>query len=115
MTDFTGTWRNQNGSQLELRQLGSDVISGRFDSGVGDNDETLWVEVTGRALGDLITFHAIFSKFDTVVSWVGQHTIHDGIGQIRTHWLHASNAADQDEPAWLWYTNRIGNDTFVRA
>lgn len=114
MVDFTGTWRNQNGSILELRQLGSGNIDGRFESGVGDNNQTLWVEVNGRALGDVVTFHAVFESFGTVVSWVGQHTTKDGVGQLKTHWLHATNVTDQDEPDWLWYANRIGNDTFNR-
>ena len=114
MVDFTGTWTNQNGSTLELRQLGSGSIDGRFESGVGDDDQTLWVDVSGHALGDIITFYAMFEKYSTIVSWVGQHTDKDGMGQIKTHWLHATDVANEDEPDWLWYTNRIGNDTFVR-
>ncbi|MFN3546780.1 MAG: avidin/streptavidin family protein [Mesorhizobium sp.] len=114
MVDFTGTWKNQNESTLELRQLAGGSIDGRFESGVGDDNQILWVDISGHALDDVITFHAAFEKYGTIVSWVGQHTDKDGVGQIKTHWLHATNIPNADEPNWLWYTNRIGNDTFVR-
>ena len=35
MVNFTGTWKNQHGSTLELREIAGGAIDGRFDSGVG--------------------------------------------------------------------------------
>ena len=112
--DFTGTWKNQNDSILELHVTGG-IASGRFESGVGDNGQTLWVEISGRVLDDLITFNAVYPRFGTVIAWVGQHTETSGVGHIRTHWLHSTNVPDPQEPDWLWYTNRIGNDVFTRT
>ena len=50
---FTGTWKNQHDSTLELKVVNG-VVKGRFESGVGDNDEILWEEVSGRILDDII-------------------------------------------------------------
>jgi hypothetical protein len=112
--DFTGTWRNQHNSTLELIVVG-DIVSGRFESGVGDDGQTLWVAVSGRVLGDLITFNAVYPRFGTLVAWVGQHTIESGVGMIKSHWLHATNVDDPQEKAWMWASNRIGSDVFTRA
>ena len=113
MTDFTGTWKNQNSSVLELTQSG-DSISGRFDSGVGDDGNTIWVEVSGRTLGDVVTFNAIYSSYKTVISWVGQLTIESGTEIIKTQWLHVSDIPDDQEQDWMWFTNRIGADVFSK-
>ena len=60
--DFTGTWKNQHGSTLELHDTGG-TVSGRFESGVGDDGRALWVDVSGRVLGDVITFNAVYTSY----------------------------------------------------
>lgn len=111
--NFSGSWKNQNESTLELNVNGNDV-SGRFESGVGDDGQTLWVDVEGRILDDLITFNAVYSDFGTVVTWAGQLIATDGREEIRSHWLHMTNIPDEMEKKWMWYTNRIGADVFTR-
>jgi hypothetical protein len=115
MVDFTGSWRNQHGSMLELRQLGGGAVDGRFESGVGDDGQTKWVEVSGRAQGDLITFHAAYPEYSTLVTWIGQHTEENGVGLLNTHWLHVSDIPDAQEQQWMWFSNRIGFDVFRRV
>jgi hypothetical protein len=112
--DFAGTWKNQNESRLELTVLGG-VVFGRFESGVGDDNQPLWVEVSGRVLDDVITFNAVYVQYGTVVAWVGQHTDGDGRGKINTQWLHATNIPDNQEQKWMWFTNRTGADVFTRV
>lgn len=112
--DFTGTWKNQLNSKLELHVTGG-IVSGRFESGVGDDGKVIWVEVSGRVLDDVITFNAVYPNYGTVIAWVGQHTEEGGVGRIKTHWIHATNLPDAQEQAWMWFSNRIGSDTFVRA
>ena len=112
--DFTGTWKNQLNSTLELHVIGG-IVSGRFESGVGDDGQIIWVDVSGRVLDDVITFNAVYTRFGTVVSWVGQHTEENGVGKIKTLWIHATNIPDNQEQAWMWFTNRIGADIFTRA
>lgn len=115
MVNFTGTWKNQNGSTLELRQLAGGAIDGRFESGVGDDGNVLWVDISGTAQNDILTFYSSYTDFKTIVSWVGQHTTENGVGEIKTHWLHVTDIADAAEPRWMWYNNRIGSDVFVRV
>jgi hypothetical protein len=112
--DFTGTWKNQLGSTLELSVTGG-IVSGRFESGVGDDGKTIWVQVSGRVLEDVITFNAVYESYGTVVAWVGQHTVETGAGKIKALWLHATNVEDTQEQDWMWFSNRIGADVFSRA
>ena len=112
--NFNGTWKNQNKSTLELKEVGG-IISGRFESGVGDDGQVVWIDVSGRVLDDVITFNALYQKYGTVVSWVGQMTKESATDVIKTHWLHATNIPDDQEQAWMWSTNRIGSDIFTRT
>ena len=112
--NFNGTWKNQNKSTLELKEAGG-IISGRFESGVGDDGQVVWIDVSGRVLDDVITFNALYQKFGTVVSWVGQMTKESGTDVIKTHWLHATNIPDDQEQARMWSSNRIGSDIFTRT
>lgn len=109
----TGTWKNQRGSILELKESHG-VISGRFESGVGDDGTTLWVNVSGQAFGDLLSFSAVYTKYKTIVAWVGQITEDGGKDQIQAQWLHTSDIPDDQEKEWMWFVNRIGADVFVR-
>jgi len=111
--DFAGSWRNQLESVLELTVVG-DIVGGRFESGVGDDGETVWVQVSGRVLDDVITFNAVYPKYGTVVAWVGQHTVENGVGKLKAQWLHVTNIPDDQEQDWMWFTNRIGADVFTR-
>lgn len=112
--DFTGTWTNQLGSTLELEVVDG-VVSGRFESGVGDDGEIIWVEIGGRVLYDLITFNALYPRFRTIISWVGQHTDENGRDEIRTHWIHTTDVSNEEERDWMWYSNRLGSDVFIRS
>ena len=105
--DFTGSWKNQLGSTLELHVIGG-IVSGRFESGVGDDGKILYVDISGQVLDDLITFNTVYPKYKTVITWVGQHTDEGGVGIIKTHWIHATNIPDDQEKAWMWFSNRIG-------
>ena len=64
-------------------------------------------------MGDILTFHAAYPVYKTIVSWVGQHTIEGGHPRIKTQWLHVSDIPDDQEQDWMWFTNRIGADEFI--
>lgn len=112
---FSGVWKNQRKSTLTLAVNNNGKVTGKFDSGVGDDGQVLEVAVEGRVLGDVITFNVLYEKFGTVVTWVGQLTEEDGAPVIETSWLHASNIADDEEADELWSAVRTGADTFRRA
>lgn len=115
MADFTGTWKNQHGSTLELRESAGGIIDGRFESGVGDDGQTLYIDVSGKSLGDSLTFHAVYESYQTIVSWVGHYSEENGIARIKAHWLHVSDNPDTQAQEWMWFANRIGSDEFRRA
>ncbi|WP_423747874.1 avidin/streptavidin family protein [Fundidesulfovibrio terrae] len=50
----------------------------------------------------------------TIVTWAGQHTVEKNKETILTHWLHITNISDDQEQDWMWYSNRIGSDTFSK-
>ena len=113
--DFSGTWKNQHGSLLQIRMDGME-IRGRFESAVGEQGEgSHGVDISGKAQDDLITFFASLPSHGSLVSWVGQHTVHDGVDQIQAGWLHVTNVPDDRELTWMWSANRVGFDIFERA
>lgn len=112
--NFEGTWKNQHQSILELSVVDG-LVRGRFQSSVGENGQPLWAEINGRILGDVITFHAVYPLYRTIVTWIGQHLVENGIGSIHTHWLHATDIKERVEHEWMWYSNRIGSDIFTRT
>jgi len=87
----------------------------QFNLENGKEGQPLWAEINGRILGDVITFHAVYPLCRTIVTWIGQHIVENGIGPIHTHWLHATDIKEREEHEWMWYSNRIGADIFTRA
>lgn len=113
MADFSGKWKNQHGSSLNIHVEG-DVVTGQFDSGVGDDGEEE-VSIAGQRLGDLITFHAAYHQYRTLVAWIGQLSKEDdGREVLVTKWLHESDVKDEEEQDRLWAATRVGQDLFHR-
>jgi hypothetical protein len=65
--NFEGTWKNQHQSILELSVVDG-LVRGRFQSRVGEEGQPLWAEINGRILGDVITFHAGYPLYRTIVT-----------------------------------------------
>ena len=70
--NFEGTWKNQHQSILELSVVDG-LVRGRFQSRVGEDGQTLWAEINGRILGDVITFHAGYPLRSCGVSTLPDH------------------------------------------
>ena len=112
--NFTGTWKNQRGSVLTL-DVKNGIVTGTFDSGVGDNGEPLVVPVNGRVLRDVITFNVVYERFGTIATWVGQLVNEEtGSPVLEASWLHISDISQNEEPQWAWSAVRTGADTFTK-
>jgi hypothetical protein len=112
--DFSGKWRNQLRSEMELTVKGNKV-TGKYRTGVGLPTPAEEFDLTGFCSGDLLAFVVNFGKFGSLTAWAGQHTIDDvGQGQIRTMWHLAKNVKDEDEPSELWAAVLSGADVFFR-
>lgn len=111
--NFNGVWRNELNSDMTLKVVRGKV-TGRYRTGVGQPGPTEQFPLVGFAAADQISFTVNFSKYGSLTSWVGQHTIEDGKGVIKTMWLLSKNVADLEEPRQIWGSVLTGYDNFVR-
>ena len=104
---FSGTWRNDQGSGMELHQEG-DIITGVYITKIGND---LVVEkrhpLIGRSVGPLIGLIVTWPAASSITSWTGRLVI-DAAGQrsIHTVWHLAREniAGDPPRPAQPWET-----------
>jgi avidin family protein len=113
--DFSGHWRNQRGSSIELAVDDRGRVSGTFRTGVGVPLPEESFPLCGIAQGDLIAFSVGFGVHESVTAWAGQHTIAKGRERIETLWHLARNIGDEDEDRALWAAILSGADTFERG
>jgi hypothetical protein len=112
--DFSGAWRNQRGSSLELRVDERGLVGGTFRTAVGVPTSQEHFPVCGFVQGDLIAFTVSFAPHDSVTAWVGQHTVIRGRERIETLWHLAKDIPDEEEERGLWAGILAGADAFER-
>ena len=112
--DFSGCWKNQRGSSIELDVDDRGRVSGTFRTAVGAPSPEESFPLCGIAQGDLIAFSVGFGVHESVTAWAGQHTIVGGCERIETLWHLARNIADEDEDRALWSAILTGCDSFER-
>jgi hypothetical protein len=112
--DFSGQWKNQRGSSLELAVDDRGRVSGTFRTAVGTPFPSETFALCGVVAGDLIAFSVGFGAHESVTAWAGQHTIAGGRERIETLWHLARNIPDQAEERSLWGAILAGADTFER-
>jgi hypothetical protein len=112
--DFSGTWYNQRGSEMNLIVNGS-IVSGTYKTKVGSPDDKDLFYLTGFATGDLISFTVNFGKFDTLTSWAGQFAKEGKeLEMIHTCFVASVNIKDPDESDAIWGGVKSGSDFFQR-
>jgi hypothetical protein len=113
--DFSGHWKNQRGSSIELNVDDRGRVSGTFRTAVGVPSPTETFPLCGVAQGDLIAFTVGFGVHESVTAWAGQHTLVGGRERIETLWHLARNIADEEEDRALWAAILAGADRFERG
>ena len=113
--DFAGRWKNQHGSEMQLRVGPGGRLIGTYHTAVGAPSPKQEFELTGFTCGDLVAFTVNFGRFGSLTAWTGQHTLADGAERIQTLWHLAKNIPAADEPRALWAGVLAGADTFERA
>lgn len=113
--DFTGKWKNNLGSEMELEALTNGRVKGIYRTGVGQPAPTEEFELVGFASGDLLSFTVNFGKYGSLTAWAGQHTVENKVERIYTLWHLARNVKDAEEPKELWGAILAGANTFERA
>jgi hypothetical protein len=112
--DFSGHWKNQRGSSIELAVDGDGRVSGTFRTAVGTPYPSESFPLCGVVAGDLIAFSVSFGVHESVTAWAGQHTVAGGRERIETLWHLARNVPDADEERGLWAAILAGADVFER-
>jgi hypothetical protein len=110
--DFSGAWRNQLGSTMQLTVTGTQV-SGSYESAVSSGGGTIRGDLTGHVNGDLIAF-TVNWPVPAITAWVGQLTSDGGNDVITTLWQMTTNVPDNEEPRGLWQSVLAGADRFAR-
>ena len=114
--NFSGIWRNQLGSEMNLIISGNDV-SGKYTTTVSATATggKLTGTISGTINGDIIAFIVNWSPIGSITTWVGQMRDDDtGNPRIDTLWHLAREVPDDEEPTGLWASILAGADTFTR-
>ncbi|MBY0337401.1 MAG: avidin/streptavidin family protein [Acetobacteraceae bacterium] len=110
--DFSGRWRNELGSTMELAVQGGS-ITGTYTSAVSSGGGPVTGALAGHVNGDLIAFTVRWPA-PAITAWVGQLVVAGGAEAIETLWQMTTNVADAEEPTKLWQSVLAGADRFVR-
>jgi avidin family protein len=109
----SGTWHNEQGSELRIEVGPEGRVIGRFGTAVGFGVGESF-EVTGFLAGTLIVFAVNFGKYGSLTSWVG-HVVDDGEPALRTLWQMTVESPHPKESTELWKTIWSGANTFRRG
>lgn len=112
--DFSGKWRNQLGSKVNISQAANGKLSGQYESAVSGGGGPVIGKMTGFANGDLISFVVKWPS-DAITAWVGQVVNDAGNDVIETLWQMTVNIADAAEPTGMWQSVLAGRDRFHKA
>ncbi|MFT4705301.1 MAG: hypothetical protein ACI81R_003009 [Bradymonadia bacterium] len=112
---FTGTWRNDNSSEMQLAVGADGAVSGSYRTGVGRPDSSDAFALAGFVNGDLIAFCVNFGDFASLTSWTGKYVV-DGAGDpvIHTLW-HLARETSAPGPTALWESLLAGASQFRRV
>jgi hypothetical protein len=111
-TDFSGRWKNQYQSTMDLEVSGSDV-SGSYTSASSGAGGPITGRLKGFVSGDLISFIVKWPG-GSMTAWVGQMVDDQTAPKIKTLWHMVTNLKDDDESELLWMSVFTGADEFHR-
>ncbi len=112
--DFTGNWINEHGSTMQIAPDANGVISGEYETAVGQPGNTEKFPIIGYATGKQIAFVVNFGAYGSITAWTGQLAITDGKEVIYTLWHMSVNVVDSEEEKKLWESVFTGYDNFNR-
>jgi hypothetical protein len=112
--DFSGTWVNELGSEMEIT-VNDGKVMGKYRSAVGEASPTERFELTGFTSGDRIAFCVDFGAYGTLAAWTGLHSEDNGVEAIYALWhLPREIGADEDAKDYRWSAILTGVNTFKR-
>ncbi len=111
---FEGQWVNDRDSAV-MFTVTDGLLSGHYQTALGQPDKSKKFPLTGFVEGDQITFTVNFKGYGSLTSWTGQLTEDETGEYIRTLWNLTRNVEDADEDAQLWQSITSGASDFRRA
>lgn len=110
---FSGRWQNDRGSAVTF-DLKDGLLSGVYQTNLGEPDKSKKFPLTGFAEGDQITFTVNFKGFGSMTSWTGQLTEDKNGAYIRTLWNLTRDVDDAKEDDDMWNSVTAGASEFRR-
>jgi hypothetical protein len=110
--DFSGRWRNQRLSDMNLVISAVGVVSGTYHTTVGG---PISGSIVGKVNGDQLVFFVDWTA-GSMTTWAGQLlTTTSGSEVLETAWLHTGEVSEPHEPLGGWAGIRTGGDQFTRV
>lgn len=111
---FTGQWVNDRDSAVVFT-VKDGLLSGHYQTALGQPDKSKKFPLTGFAEGDQITFTVNFKGYGSLTSWTGQLTKDEKGDYIRTLWNLTRDVEDAAEDDDLWQSITSGASDFRRV
>lgn len=111
---FAGQWINDRDSAVVF-EVTDGLLSGHYQTALGQPDKSKKFPLTGFAEGDQITFTVNFKGYGSLTSWTGQLTRDEEGDYIRTLWNLTRDVEDAAEDKDLWQSITSGASDFRRA
>lgn len=114
-----GTWRNELGSKLVIKQITDDTLIGTYESAVSEDSCAQGefaltgrtdVELGGDTVGFAVTWRNDQSDCNATTSWAGQYLDANGEESLTTLWLLVSKTDSGQQ----WASTIVGKDVFTR-
>ncbi len=111
---FSGQWINDRNSAVVF-EVNDGLLSGHYQTALGQPDKSKKFPLTGFVQGDQITFTVNFKGYGSLTSWTGQLTEDSDGDYIRTLWNLTRDVEDADENDEMWNSITSGASDFRRA
>lgn len=113
-----GTWYNELGSTLVIKQVADGTLVGTYETAVSDGCAKGEFALTGRtdvaSDGDTVGFAVTWlndqSNCNSTTTWAGQYWSIGGQESITTVWLLVMRTSPEDQ----WASTLVGEDIFTR-
>ena len=111
---FEGQWVNDRNSAVVF-EVTDGLLSGHYQTALGQPDKSKKFPLTGFVEGDQITFTVNFKGYGSLTSWTGQLTRDEKGDYIRTLWNLTRDVEDAAEDDDLWKSITSGASDFRRS
>jgi hypothetical protein len=92
---ISGKWKNQYNSEMTL-QIDGNIVSGTFQSAIGQPKFEEKFEIVGRINNRIIAFMVDFKQYGSIACWTGRYE-KDELGEVIHSMWHLSQIEGSEE------------------